>query len=239
MTGTARQSLLEHLEELRSRLVKIAVAITAGAIVAFILRNAIFDLLVQPWEDVAGDRNLAFFRPTEGFSLFMRLSLFGGLVLASPVVLWQIWAFVAPGLTRREKRNIVPAVVVLALLFFAGLAFGYWSLERGLEFLLEFGEDRLDPTIGGQFYFSFAMRFLLVFALAFEFPVFLFALAMTGVVTTKQLRAGRRWAIMIIVVVGAVVTPSGDPLTLTLLSVPLYLLYELTLFVVWLLKRRS
>lgn len=232
MTDHPSQPLMSHLEELRNRLIKTAVAVAAGAIVAFIFRHWIFDLIVAPYEDVVGDADLVFFRPTEAFSLFMRLSMFGGFVLASPIVIWQTWAFIAPALTRREKRVVVPIVSVLVLLFLAGLFVGYLSLGRGLAFLIEFGGDDLTPVIGGNDYLSFAMRFLLVFALSFEFPVFLYSAAMIGVLGWQKLAAGRRWAVLLIVIVGAVITPSGDPLTLLLLSVPLYLLYEATIWIV-------
>lgn len=227
MSGS--MSLLDHLEELRNRLIKVVIAIGIASIVAFTFRNWIFDVLTAPWEEVAGDRDLAFFRPTEAFSLFMRVSLFGGLVLASPIVLWQAWAFVAPALTKSERRYIIPGAIILGSLFTAGVLMGYWSLERGLTFLIDFGEGRLDPTVGGAFYLSFAMRFILVFGVAFQFPVFLFSLVAVGAVTRQRLASGRRWAVMTIVIVAAAITPSGDPLTLILLSTPLYLLYEATL----------
>jgi sec-independent protein translocase protein TatC len=230
--------IMEHLEELRTRIFKAAAAIVGGAIVAFIFRNWLFDVLVAPYESVAEAENLVFFRPTEAFSMFMRISLFGGLVLASPVVIYQLWAFVSPALSRREKKVVIPVVLVLVLLFLGGIAFGYWSLERGLAFLLDFGSDRLDTAIGGSFYLSFALRFLLVFGIAFEFPVFLYAAAMVGAVGWRTLASGRRWAVLIIVTVGAVVTPSGDPLTLLMLSVPLYTLYEITILVIRLTLRR-
>ena len=238
MTEGAARPITAHLEELRSRIVKAGLALLVGSIVAFLYRNAIFDLIVEPYERVAADRHLVFFRPTEAFSLFMRLSLFGGFVLASPVVLWQLWAFVSPALSHREKRYVVPIVSALAVLFLGGIAFGYWSLERGLAFLIDFGGDSLEPTIGGDYYLSFAFRFLLVFGIAFEFPVFLYALALVGVVGWRRLASGRRWAVLGIVTVGAVVTPSGDPLTLLLLSVPLYVLYEATIWIVRFTVRR-
>ena len=239
MTKRAEQPITAHLVELRGRLFKAALAIVAGSIVAFIFREWIFELLIDPYERVVDDRGLVFFRPTEAFSLFMRLSLFAGFVLASPVVIWQIWAFVAPALTKREKRIAIPVVFLLVVLFVGGVWFGYWSLQRGLGFLLDFGGDLLEPTIGGNFYLTFAMRFLLVFGIAFEFPVFLYALAAIGVVDYDQLSSGRRWAVLLIVTIGAVVTPSGDPLTLLLLSVPLYVLYEITVWVVRFTLRRS
>ncbi len=226
---TASMSLLEHLEELRSRLIKAVIAIVAASIVAFIFRNWLFDLLTEPWNEVADNRNLAFFRPTEAFSLFMKLSLFGGLILAAPVVLWQIWAFIAPALSKKERRYIVPGVMLLSGLFLTGVWIGYWSLGRGLEFLIDFGEGRLDPTVGGAFYLSFAMRFIFVFGIAFQFPVFLYSLMAVGAVSRQRLASGRRWAVLAIVTIAAAITPSGDPYTLLLLSTPLYLLYEFTL----------
>lgn len=232
------QPLLEHLGELRNRIFKAAIAIVAGTIVAFIFRDWIFDVLVTPYEQATDTRDLAFFRPTEAFSLFMRISVFGGFLLASPIVIYQTWAFVAPALTKREKRIAIPIVALLVVLFCGGVAFGYWSLQRGLGFLLDFGGDALDPVIGGDSYLTFAIRFLLVFGFAFEFPVFLYAVAAVGVVGWRQLAAGRRWAVLLIVTIGAVVTPSGDPATLLLLSAPLYIFYEATIWIVRFTLRR-
>jgi len=238
MIGRREQPIMIHLAELRSRLFKVAAAIVIGSIVAFIFRNWIFELLIDPYEQITGDSKLAFFKPTEAFSLFMRLSLFGGFILASPIVIYQVWAFVAPALSKREKRIAIPVVMILVVLFLSGVGFGYWSLQRGLGFLIDFGGDSLDPVIGGSFYLSFAMRFLLVFGIAFEFPVFLYAAAAMGVVGWRQLAAGRRWAVLLIVTIGAVVTPSGDPYTLLLLSVPLYVFYEATIWIVRFTLRR-
>ena len=238
MRGRSQQPIMAHLGELRGRIFKAAAAVVVGSIVAFIFREWIFDLLVDPYERVTSQSKLSFFRPTEAFSLFMRLSLFGGLVLASPIVIYQVWAFVAPALTKREKRLAFPIVAILVVLFLSGIAFGYWSLQRGLGFIIDFGGDSLEPVIGGNFYLSFAMRFLLVFGIAFEFPVFLYAAAAVGAVGWRQLASGRRWAVLLIVTVGAVVTPSGDPLTLLLLSVPLYVFYEATIWIVRFTLRR-
>jgi len=233
-----KSPLMTHITELRNRLIKVSIAVIIGSIVAFVFRIWIFDVIVAPYERYTQASQLAFFRPTEAFSLFMRLSLFAGFVLASPIVIYQAWAFVSPALTRREKCRTLPVVAVLILLFLGGVAFGYWSLERGIAFLLDFGSDRIEPVIGGDYYLTFALRFLLVFGLAFEFPVFLFAAAAMGLVGWRTLARGRRWAVLIIVTVGAVVTPSGDPLTLLLLSVPLYLFYEITIWLVRLVLRR-
>jgi len=238
VSEAARQPFTAHLDELRTRIIKAAVAVAVGAIIAFVFRGWVFDLIVAPYEAIAEERDLAFFRPTEAFSVFMRLSLFAGFVIASPVVLYQAWAFTRPALTRRERRRMIPVAMVLVALFLAGIVVGYWSLQRGLGFLLDFGEGRLEATIGAGYYLTFAMRFILVFGFAFEFPVFLFAAAAAGAIGWRTLAGGRRWAVLAIVTIGAVITPSGDPLTLLLLSVPLYLLYEIDIWLIrFVLKR--
>ncbi len=229
---------MEHLEELRNRIIKSLIAVGVGTIVAFFASDWILDILTRPYQIAIPDASLAFFRPTEAFSLVMRLSLFGGFIIASPVVLYQLWRFVAPALTRKEKRWAIPLTAVFVSLFLIGIAVGYWALSRGLGFLLEFGGDALVPVIGADFYLKFAMRFILAFGISFEFPVFIFAAAAVGAVTSARLRQGRRWAVLVIVVFAAVITPTGDPLTLSLLAVPMYLLYEASILAVrWVLRR--
>ena len=224
--------LVSHLQEFRSRLIKAMVAVALGTVVAFVFNEEILNLLARPYQIAVPDGELAFFRPTEAFATVMRLSLFGGTILASPVILYQLWRFVAPALSPKEKRWAYPVTAVFVLLFLTGVVVGYVALERGLGFLLEFGGDALTPIIGADFYLKFATRFILAFGLAFEFPVFLFAAAAVGVVTSRKLRSNRRWAILIILIAAAFITPSGDPMTLMLLSVPLYILYELTILAI-------
>jgi len=232
VTHDAEMTIGGHLVELRNRIIKMSAAILVGSVVGFIFHKSILSWLVVPYEATVEDAQLAFFRPTEAFSVAMRLSLFGGLVIASPVIIYQIWRFVSPALTKQERRYVIPLSLVLAVLFASGIALGYWSLERGLGFLFDFGGDSLEPVIQAESYLSFAMRFILVFGIAFEFPVFMFAAAAAGIATSRGLRTNRRWAITAIVVIGAVITPSGDPLTLILLSTPLYILYELTILAI-------
>lgn len=228
---------MAHLAELRGRLIKSLLAVAVMAVLAFVFNEQIIEFLAEPYVEATGN-DLAYFRPTEAFSLVMKVSLWGGVILASPVILYQLWRFVAPALTPREKKWVIPLIGVFVLLFLAGIVVGYLALERGLAFLLDFGGDTLEPVIGAQFYMSFAMRFLLAFGLAFEFPVFIFAAAAAGVVTSRQLSSNRRWAVVIILIVAAVITPSGDPLTLLMLGAPMYVFYELTILAVrFILKR--
>lgn len=232
----SRQPLLGHLTELRSRLVKVMAALAVGAAAAFFLRNWMLDILQGPYLLVS-DKPLIVTGPTEPFSIAMRMSLFGGAVLASPVITYQIWAFVNPGLTPRERRWAFPAVGAMVVLFGLGVGFAYWSMERALGFLLSIFDD-LETFVTVEHYTRFTVRFLLLFGVSFQFPVFLFAAAAAGAVSSAKLAAGRRWAVLIIVTVGAALTPTGDPLTLLLLSTPLYLFYEGTIWLVrWFLKK--
>jgi sec-independent protein translocase protein TatC len=229
---TGQMPVMAHLIELRGRVVKSAIALGVGTAIAFFFNQQILDLLARPYQIAVPEGTLAFFKPTEAFATVMRMSLFGGVIIASPVILYQLWRFVAPALTRREKRWAYPITVTFVFLFLFGIVVGYVALERGLGFLLEFGGDTLTPVIGADFYLKFATRFILAFGLAFEFPVFLFAAAAVGAVSSEMLRSNRRWALLIILVAAAVITPSGDPMTLMLLSTPLYVLYELTILAI-------
>ncbi len=232
MTSQTRMTFMDHLGELRARLIKVGIAVVAGSIAAFFFNNWILDLLSRPFEEAVDGGKLAIFRPTEAFSLVMRLSLFGGIVLASPVILYQLWRFISPALSKRERKLVIPLMGILTLLFAGGVILGYWALSRGLEFLLNFGGDSLQPIIGADNYLGFAMRFILAFGIAFEFPVFLFAAAATGIIGSARLRQGRRWAVLIILLAAALITPAGDPLTLMLLSLPLYAMFEITILLI-------
>lgn len=232
MTTDGRMPILEHLRELRRRLLVAAIAVVVGAIVGFIVRDWLLDLIVEPYEAATGQTGLAFFEVGEAFSVSMKVALFGGVVMAAPVWLYQMWAFVTPALSKREKRWVIPIIITLVILFTGGVVFAYWTMERALDWLLGFGGDRLTPVIGVNRYLNFAFRYLLVFGVAFLFPVFVFTAGAVGAVSSAQLKKGRRWAVLIIVTVGAILTPTGDPLTLLLLSTPLYLLYEITIWLV-------
>ena len=234
---TSRMSLMNHLVELRSRLIKSVVAVAVGSVVGFIFYRDILAVLAKPYEG-ATDQPLAFFQPTEPFSLALRVALFGGFILASPVIMYQVWRFIGPALSKRERRYVYPLSGVMALLFLSGIALGYYTLPLALRVLFSFAGDLLQETVGVNFYFSFAMRFLLAFGLAFQFPVFLFAAAALGLVGSRALREQRRWAVVFVVVAAALMTPGGDPITLLMLSTPMYLLYEASILSIrYILKR--
>ena len=237
MTADRPQSILSHLEELRWRLVKISIAVVAAGAVALIFAEQITKILEGPFDRAAPDSSLQTLAVGEQWGVLMRIGLFGGIIVGSPVVLYQIWAFVTPALTSKERKWAIPIVASLVVLFVGGVGFGYWALPRGLEFLLDiFPGVETDLQIGQ--YYSFTLRFLLAFGLAFLYPVFLYAAAAAGVISAEQLARGRRWAIVIIVIGAALITPSGDAFTLLILSGPLYLMYEATYWLVRLTLRK-
>ena len=237
MSSDSPQSILAHLEELRWRILKMAIAILVGGVIAFIFADSLTTILEAPFDTAAPDSELQSLAVAEKWGVLMRIGLFGGLILASPVILYQIWGFINPALTSRERKWAFPIVAALVILFVGGVLFGYWTLPRGLRFLLGiFPGVQTDLQIG--LYYSFVLRFIFAFGLAFLYPVFLFAAAAANVITAEQLARGRRWAVLIVVTGAALITPSGDAFTLLVLSVPLYLMYEATYWLVRLLLNR-
>lgn len=237
MTADSPQSILAHIEELRWRLLKTGIAILAGAIVAFVFADQLRVILEAPFNEAVPDNQLQSLKVAEEWGVLMRIAMFGGVLLASPVVLYQTWAFINPALTSRERKWAFPVVASLVVLFVGGVLFGYLVLPRGLEFLLGIFDDVDNDLLIGEYY-SFVLRFLLAIGVAFLYPVFLFAAAAAGVVTSEQLARGRRWAVILVVVGAAVVTPTGDILNLMILAVPLYLMYEIVYWLVRLVLKK-
>ncbi len=229
--------LVEHLAELRRRLIVSVVALAAGAVVAFFLYERILDFLIGPYTEITGKRDLAIIDPLEGFAARLKLSAWCGAVLASPVVLWQLWRFVTPGLHRREKRYAIPFILVSLVLFVAGAAVALVSFEQALRFLIGVGGEHLETFFTPAKYLGLVTLMVLAFGIAFEFPVLLVFLQLAGALTSAQLRRWRRGAAVGIVAIAAVLTPSQDPYTLFAMAVPMYLFYEGAILTGRLLKR--
>jgi sec-independent protein translocase protein TatC len=239
-TSDVRQPMMGHLKELRNRLGKSAVAVVVGAAIAYLIRDGfelggfavpgLWDLLVAPYEEVFPSNELTSIKVAEQFSVLLRIIVFGGFLIASPYLFAQAWGFVSPALSKKERRWTIPIVAALFSLFPAGVAFAYWLLPRVLELLGSFLEVDVQTTVSD--YVGFFLRFVFIFGLTFEFPVFLFAAGAAGIVTSAQLVQARRWAVLIIVIVAAAVTPTGDAYTLFFLAGPLYALYEITLLLI-------
>jgi sec-independent protein translocase protein TatC len=230
-------TLVEHLTELRTRLIICVVAVALGMLAGFILYEQIFDVLIKPYEDIAdnhetiGDGRLLQTDPLEGFSIRMRTSVYAGIAFAMPVLLWQIWRFVSPGLYANEKRYAVPFVVCALLLFVLGATLAYFTLPRAFDFLIEIGGEGFVTGYTAGKYFRLITYMMLAFGIGFEFPIVLIFFQMAGIVETDTLRRGRRFAIVGICVLVAVITPSGDPISMLMLSVPMVIFYEIAILV--------
>jgi sec-independent protein translocase protein TatC len=233
----APQTILSHLEELRWRILKMGIAVLVGVIVAFVFANPLREILEAPFYDAAPGNTFQALKAGEEWGVLMRISFFGGVILASPVILYQIWAFITPALTQRERKWVVPIVSSLVVLFIGGVAFGYFVLPRGLHFLLNIFPNVENNLLIGEYY-SFVLRFLLAFGAAFLYPVFLFAAAAAGVVSSQQLARGRRWAILAVVTAAALITPTGDVVNLMILAVPMYVMYEIVYWLVRLILKK-
>jgi len=240
----SRMSLVEHLTELRDRLIKIVVAIVLGMAISFALYPQIFDFLLAPYKEIAesgqtlGDGKLLILDPLEGFGVRMRLAAYGGIGIAMPVILWQIWQFVTPGLYPHERRYAIPFVVSALALFLLGAGLAYYTLPRALEFLVQIGGDELVTAFAPGKYFTLITYMMLAFGIGFEFPILLIFLQLAGIVGPDSLRRVRRYAIVGICILVAVITPSGDPISMLMLSVPMAVFYEVSILVGRLVERR-
>lgn len=222
--------LTAHLQELRKRLIFSFIAVGIGFILCYALAQSIFDILAYPLLKVMPrGGTLIFTSVAEAFFTYMKVAFIAGLILASPFVLYQVWAFVAPGLYQKEKRYVVPFVLGGSLFFAIGVLFGYFvAIPIGFKFLLGFATDFIKPMPSMKEYLSFSIKFLLAFGIVFEFPVVLVLLARIGVIDAKVLARQRKYAILLIFIFAAVMTPP-DLISQVLMALPLMALYELSI----------
>jgi sec-independent protein translocase protein TatC len=245
--GTAeggRMTLVEHLRELRNRVFKGMLAVLVTTIAAWFFYDQLLDLLIQPYENAdpsgarAADRRLVLPTIAGPFILQMKVCGLAGLVLSSPVWLYQVWAFIMPGLHRNERKWTLIFSAVAGPLFMAGVVLGYAVLPKGIEMLLGFTGEGIANYIDLLGYLSFALRMLIAFGIAFEIPLFVVLLNLAGVVTASQLAASRRWIILLAFVFAAVATPSADPFSMLALAIPMTLLFLASELVAHLVDRR-
>ena len=232
-------TVVEHLSELRRRIVTSIIAVTLAAIVCFIFSESIIKFLITYYRDAtAGEKDaLIFLGPLDAFLTRIKIATYGGIVLALPVWLFEMWRFITPGLNPKEKRYAIPFVFASIVLFGLGAFIAFLTLPKALEFLLDVGGSQLRPELTADKYLSFVSLMAVAFGVAFEFPVVLVFLLLARVLTTQQLRRWRRPAILIIVVFAAVITPSQDPYSLFFMAVPMYIFYETSIIIGRVLKR--
>jgi sec-independent protein translocase protein TatC len=246
-------TLTEHLGELRVRIIRSALAVILFAILIIAFYDQVLDFLLQPYIDLclqkgqsfcgfnprSDDPALFFFDPVEGLSTRLRVASYGGLILAMPVVLWQVWRFIVPALHAKEKRYAIPFILTSVLLFLLGGLLAYLTLGKALEFLIAWAGSDVGALFQVSKYIRLVMLMVAAFGIGFQFPVLLVFLQLVGIVTPQMLIKSWRYAIVGIVLVAAVITPSGDPISLAALAVPMTLLYLISVGIGLLFQRRK
>jgi len=219
-----------HLEELRKRLITCFIAVGVGFVVSFGFKEWLFKILVYPLINVMKQgETLIYTGLPEAFFTYLKVSFLTGLILASPIILYEFWMFVAPGLYKNERRMMTPIVLLSTLFFVGGSLFGYFFVfPWGFKFFLGFATDTIRPLPSMKEYFGFSAKLLLAFGLVFELPLVLTFLARLGVVSVEFLKKNRKYAILLIFTGAAILTPP-DVITQILMAVPLMALYEISI----------
>lgn len=238
-------TMIDHLRELRMRIVRALIGVAVGMVVVLSFYDPILRFLTKPYRDLCAtnpdyscDGSLFALGPLDGFAARIRIATWGGVILALPIVFWQIWRFVAPGLDKREKRYAIPFIASTTVLFGVGCWMAYWTLDKALEFLISWSGSSVDQAYQVSKYVSLVTLMALAFGAGFLSPVLILFLQLVGIVTPRTLMRQWRIAIMCIFVAAAVITPSGDPVSLFALSIPMTLLYFLAVLIGWLITRR-
>lgn len=227
-----KQTFIEHLEELRKRLIISLIAVGIGFGISYLFSKEIFQFLMIPLQKaLPPGATMIYTRLPEAFFTYLKVALLGGIFVASPVILYQIWLFAAPALYSHEKKYVIPFVISSTLLFVGGAAFGYFVVFHfGFKFFMGFATDLIKPAPTLKEYLSFCSMLLLTFGLVFELPLFIFFLAKLGVVDARMLARNRRYVILGMFVVAAILTPP-DVVTQLMMAGPLLLLYEISIWI--------
>ncbi len=230
----------EHLEELRRRLLISFAAIAVGFLISYFFSKQLFEILMRPLIVALPPKStLIFTSLPEAFFTYLKVSLLSGIFLASPLVLYEIWAFISPGLYKHEKKYVIPFVVFSSLFFIGGALFGYFVVfPFGFKFFLSFATDYIRPMPTIKEYFGFCAKLLFAFGVIFELPLFVLFLSRIGIVTHRMLRKQRKYAILIIFIVSAILTPP-DAMTQLMMAGPLLALYEISVWVARVFGKKS
>jgi len=241
-----RMTLRDHLAELRVRIVRSMLAVTLGIVFMLAFYDPVLRFLVRPYKDLCHakpnlncDGRLFGLGPLDGFSTRISVSMYGGLILALPVVLWQVWRFVVPALHAKEKKYAIPFITSTIALFALGGYIAYWTLDKALEFLISWSGSGVGQVFQIDKYISLVGLMVFAFGIGFEFPVLLVFLQIVGVLTPQTLRKGWRYAIMAIFVIAAVITPSGDPISMLALAVPMSIFYLCSIVIGLIMQRQK
>jgi sec-independent protein translocase protein TatC len=221
--------LVEHLAELRSRIIWSALAVAAGAVIGYLLGEPIISFLKAP---LPAGTPLIVTGIGDAFAIRLRIALVVGIILAMPVILFHLWRFVSPGLTPTERRAVLPWIPIALVFFLIGVTIAYVILPFAAAFLLSFQTPEFQALLSIRDYFDFVSTLFLAFGILMEFPILLVGLSRVGIVTSERLRRSRRYVVLVIAIFSAVATPGGDLVSPTVLGVTLYVLFEVTTFVI-------
>lgn len=241
-TGSV-MTLVEHLEELRRRLIVALIAIAICTVVAFVFWDPIFGFLLTPLPAISSNPlliqhgKLVISDPVGSFMVALKVSIAVGIAIASPIVLYQLWGFLSPGLTRRERKYAQPFTILGVALFVTGLIVGFLTLRYPLDWLLTFGSDRFIPLINADSYFSFVTYFLLAFGIVFELPLVITFLGLVGVINSRMLRQKRLYILFGLWFISCFITPGADPVSPIIIGAAFTALFELSVLLLRIIKR--
>ncbi|MGB8862145.1 MAG: twin-arginine translocase subunit TatC [Ilumatobacteraceae bacterium] len=237
-TPEDRMTLTEHLAELRTRIIRSVLAVVVGIIVLLASYDQVLRFLRKPYTDLCERKpslkcvgSLQFLGPLEGLTTRLSICTYGGIILALPVIMWQVWRFIVPALHAKEKKYAIPFVLSSVLLFVLGGAVAYWTLGPALDFLISWAGSDVQASFQVSKYISLVGLMIAAFGVAFEFPVLLVFLQLVGVLTPQTLLKQWRYAIVIIFAIAAIITPSGDPYSMMALALPMTLFYAISIVI--------
>lgn len=219
-------TIFEHLDELRNRIIIAVLGLVVGSIVGYFLNPYVLKHIIK----FTGENKLYYLGPADAFFIRIKISIVLGIFLSSPVTFWQVWSFVTPALKHEEKKYVIPTIFFSVFLFLAGGIFGILALPLSLKVLISFGGENLLPLFTADRYISFVVLLVLSFGIVFELPLVVLLLVKLGVLSPVFLKSNRKYALLFIVAIAAVITPSTDIFTLLMMAGPLYLLFELSIF---------
>jgi sec-independent protein translocase protein TatC len=230
----------DHLEEFRWRLIKCVIAVAVGFVATYAFKERIFQFLVSPLVKVLPENSFLIYTSLpEAFITYLKVAFFAGLVLSTPVIFYQIWKFVMPGLYENERRYVLPFMLVATMFFVSGVSFAYYVVfPYGFQFFLGFQTEHIAAMPAMKDYLGLVMKLMLAFGITFELPVIMYFLAMMGIVNPGMLKRNRKYAILIVFVVAAILTPP-DVISQTMLAIPLLVLYEVSIWVTHFVRKKK
>ena len=233
MDKTEKRPLTDHLDELRVRLIRCSIAVAAGFVASYAFKEKIFSVLMKPLLAAMNKNGTMIFTGLpEAFFTYLKTAFIAGLLLASPVIIYQFWMFIAPGLYKKERRALLPAVILSVFFFTGGALFGYFIVfPFGFRFFLGFATGSIQALPSMREYLAFSSKLLLPFGVVFELPIVVYFLTKIGLLHPAFMRKYRKHALIVILIVAAIITPTSDIPTLVIVSLPLYVLFEASIFV--------